>query len=96
MLIAARTASRPDSTTSHMLPGGLDDAISSAPRDSARPVASRIDWAASPLSGASEPASDARSGRACIPAAVSAAAAGCEPASNGTPSGGQQPGSVQT
>jgi hypothetical protein len=120
MLIAARTASRPASTTSHRLPeardaappsardgalpglregalpGSREDAISSPARSSARPVARRIDSAAWPVSGASEPASDARSGRARIPAAVIAAAAGCADTSNGTPSGGQQPGSVQT
>jgi hypothetical protein len=96
MLIAARTASRPASTTSHQLPGGLDDVISPAARWTARSVAWRIDSAAWPVSGATESASDARSGRAGIPAAVIAAAAGCADTSNGTPSGGQQPGSVQT
>jgi len=95
MAIAARTASRPASTTSHRLGAG-EDPISSAARRTARSVAWRIDSAAWPVSGASEPASAARSGRAGIPAAVIATAAGCADASNGTPSGGQQPGSVQT
>src|ERR1700689_4415715 len=58
------------------LPGAPEDAISSAARSTARSVAWRIDWAAWPVSGASESASDARSGRAGIPAAVIAAAAG--------------------
>jgi hypothetical protein len=80
MLIAARTASRPASTASHRPPGApdgtLEDAISSAARSTARSVAWRIDSAAWPVSGVSESASDARSGRAGIPAAVIAAAAG--------------------
>ena len=58
------------------LPGAPEDAISSAARSTARSVAWRIDSAAWPVSGASESASDARSGRAGIPAAVIAAAAG--------------------
>src|SRR5580704_3798178 len=58
------------------LPGALQDTISSAARSTARSVAWRIDSAAWPVSGASESASDARSGRAGIPAAVIAAAAG--------------------
>jgi hypothetical protein len=93
MLIAARTASRPASTTSHQLPGvagvrdgaapgvsvpdgAAEDAISSAARSTARSVARRIDSAAWPVSGATESASDFRSGRAGSPAAVIAAAAG--------------------
>jgi hypothetical protein len=70
--------------------------MSSAARSTARSVARRIDSAAWPVTGASESASDARSGRAGIPAAVIAAAAGWPDSSNGTPSGEQQPGSVQT
>ena len=115
MLIAARTASRPASTTSHQLPGvagvrdgaapgvagvrdgaapgvagvrdgaapgvsvpdgAAEDAIRSAARSTARSVARRIDSAAWPVSGATESASDFRSGRAGSPAAVIAAAAG--------------------
>ena len=113
MLIAARTASRPASTTSHQLPGvagvpdggapgvsvpdgaapgvsvpdgaapgvsvpvgAAEDEISSAARSTARSVATRIDSAAWPVSGATESASDFRSGRAGSPAAVIAAAAG--------------------
>jgi hypothetical protein len=58
------------------LPGVPEDVISSAARSTARSVAWRIDSVAWPVSGASECASDARSGRAGIPAAVIAAAAG--------------------
>jgi hypothetical protein len=90
MPIAARTASRPASITSRMPPG---EAASSSVRRTARSVAWAIASAAGPVSGASVPASAARSGRAAIPAAASAAAAGCARPSKGTPSGGQQRGS---
>jgi hypothetical protein len=50
--------------------------MSPAARWTARSVAWRIDSAAWPVSGATESASDARSGRAGIPAAVIAAVAG--------------------
>ena len=52
--------------------------------------------AAGPVTGASEPANAARSGRAGSPASASAAAAGCAGPSNAAPSGGQQCGSWQT
>ena len=48
--------------------------------------------AAGPVTGATVPASAARSGKATMPATVIAAAAGLAAASNGTPSAGQQPG----